>query len=479
MRRAALFVLGFLLVAFSQPSRPLRVVTPEATQAVEVRRMDGAEMVGLQDLASALGGSVRRVAGDGQALLLVGDRTARFDRDRSFVTVEGRMRVLRHPSRVTSGGWFVPLDFVVRVLPDALPGDSEYDARERALFRGVSTTLTVEISRTPDATRITVRTDPPAPLGVVEADGRVLVPIPVPFLETAFAGEAPRDGVVEDVRLRREGRGYLVEARTGPNHGRTVRETIPGGVRLDLLRAAVRAGDSLGDADRTAPLRDPGDRLAPAAMRPATMETIAIDAGHGGADQGAVGRSGVAEKDLALLVARALRELLEGEYGLRVILTREQDRAVPPDARAEAANAARADVLVSIHLNASLGGEASGSHVYHFAPAGPVRSGAPDPASFVPWEDAQLRWTPESRRLAEALLVELGDLPVPARDVAGAPLLVLGRAAMPAALIELGFLTSAEDEPHLARPGFAREAARAIAAGLMRYRRLLMETRPG
>ncbi len=461
-------------VSAPQPPRPLRVVTREATRTVGVRRVDGAEMVGLRDLGAALGGSVRPIAGGDQILLVIGDRVVRFDRNRSFVTVEGRMRVLREPSRVVSGEWFVPLDFVVRVLSDVLPGDSEYDARERVLFRGASTTLRVEVTRTPGTTRITVRTDPPVPLGAVEGDGRVVVPIPVPFLETTFGGEAPRDGVVEEVNLSRRSRDYLVEVVTGPNYGRVVRETIPGGIRLDLIRAAVRAADRLEDAAREAPplpLRDRG-RLAPEGIR-----TVVIDPGHGGSDIGVTGSSGVAEKDLALLVALALRDLLLEEYGLRVILTRDRDRDVPPDDRAAFANAARADVMVSIHLNASLGSEASGSHVYYYAPARSARSTTPDPAFFVPWEDSQIPWAPESRRLAEALLVELEGLPVPARSVAGAPLLVLGRAAMPAVLIELGFLTSTEDEPHLVRPEFAGEAARAIAAGLMRYRTLLMESR--
>ncbi len=460
-----------------QPSRPLIVVTGEATREVPVRRIDGVEMVGLQDLASVLGGALREDPGGDSATLLLGDRTARFDRDRSFVTVEDRMRVLREPSRVISGEWFVALDFVARLLPDVLPGDSEYQASERVLFRGASTTVAVEISRAPGATRITVRTDPPVPLFVGESEGRVLIPIPVPFLETDFGGEAPRDGVVEEVRLLRRERDYLVEVVTGPNYSRMDQEAIPGGVRLDLIRAAVRAGENLGTDEQTSGAASPRDRGRPVSREVSReVRTVVIDPGHGGGDQGVLGSSGFTEKELALRVSRALRDILQEEYGLRVILTREQDREVGPDDRAAFANAARADAMVSIHLNASLGGANSGSYVYYYAPRTPARLAAPGPASFVRWENSQLSFSPESRRLAEALFAELGELPVPTREVAGAPLLALGRVAMPAALIELGFLTSPEDEPHLTRPGFAREAARAIAAGLMRYRALIVAT---
>ncbi len=463
---AALFLCLLAASPALQPPRPLRVVTAEATREVEVRSVGGAEMLVLADLAAALGGSFRDAGADGPGLLQVGDRIARFDRDRSFVTVEGRMRVLREPSRVVGGDWMVPFDFVARVLPDVLPGDSDFDPRERILFRGASTRLMVDVSRTPGATRVTVRTDPAVPLGAQEVEGFVLVPIPVPFLETQFAGESPRDGVVEEVRLRRRGRDYAIEVETGPNYGRTVRRNVPGGIQFDLLRAAVSAGDRLTNEAPEAPRQ----RSAPL---PRGIRTVVIDPGHGGPDSGVVGAGGLAEKDLALLVARELQDVLQSEYGLRAILTRDQDRAVQADDRAAFANAARADVMVSLHANASMAGGASGSYVYFYAPSRSGRAATPDPASFVRWEDSQLPWAPESRRLAEALLAELGALDVPARDVAGAPVLVLGRAAMPAVQVELGFLTSSADRARLARPNFARRAATALAEGLLRYRSLI------
>ena len=81
---------------------------------------------------------------------------------------------------------------------------------------------------------------------------------------------------------------------------------------------------------------------------------MAIDAGHGGEDQGAKGRGGMKEKDLTLAVARRLKAALENRLGIRVLLTRDEDKNVPIDERTALANNNKADVLVSLHANASL-----------------------------------------------------------------------------------------------------------------------------
>ena len=83
------------------------------------------------------------------------------------------------------------------------------------------------------------------------------------------------------------------------------------------------------------------------------VRTVVIDAGHGGEEAGAKGAGGLLEKDVTLAVARRLRTMIEGRLGLRVFLTRDDDRTMTLDERAAYANSQKADVFVSVHANAS------------------------------------------------------------------------------------------------------------------------------
>ena len=164
---------------------------------------------------------------------------------------------------------------------------------------------------------------------------------------------------------------------------------------------------------------------------------------------------------MALSVALALGDLLEREHGFRVVLTRDSDRDVALDDRIAAANTARADVLISIHLNASPSPAASGTLVYHLTPQAAGRAPAGSAVQFVPWSSAQAPFVPASRRLAEALASELQVLDIAAGGVADAPVRVLRGAAMPAVQVELGFVTSRRDLSRLSDPAFpARRRAR-------------------
>ena len=459
-----------------QRSPELWIVDQGDATALAVRRLGGVEMVRLAEVAGALGGTVRPGDGERQAVLRLSGASVRFNAGRSFVRVGDATRVLRNPSVRRGGEWFVPLDFVALVLPDLLPGGARYDDNTRTLAVGEGyPRLDVEVVSRPGSTRVIVRTDPPVPLEIEEGRRRVSILVRTAFVETAFAEETPRDGVVEAVDLIRRGTGYILEINTGRNYGRFLQERAPGAITLNLLRAGVRAASGaevLGESPAPETRRR-GDPVAPAEVR-----TIAIDPGHGGTNRGAASRGGIAEKAVALAVALALGEVLEREQGFRVVLTRDSDRDVPLDDRIATANTARADLLISIHLNASPSPAASGSLVYHLTPQAAGRTPAGGGALFVPWSSAQAPFVPAARMLAEALAAELEGLDIAAGGVADAPVRVLRGAAMPAVQVELGFVTSQRDRSRLSDPAFPGRAARALATGILRYQRSLSGLRP-
>ena len=173
-------------------------------------------------------------------------------------------------------------------------------------------------------------------------------------------------------------------------------------------------------------------------------------------------RVGRAEKDLTLQVARRLKAAIESRLGLRVLLTRENDEAVPLDRRTSLANNNKADLLISLHANASVRPALRGAQVLSLSledykdrarglPAGlsvPVAGGGTRLISAMPWDLAQIPHAPQSAALAGIVTRHMTERGVPlySRATDEGPLRVLVGANMPAVLIEMGFLTNAEDE---------------------------------
>ncbi len=179
---------------------------------------------------------------------------------------------------------------------------------------------------------------------------------------------------------------------------------------------------------------------------PVYRKLIFLDPGHGGADPGATGSSGLMEKELNLDLALRLRQLLV-EAGAEVALSRESDVFVPLYERPRAANSLGAAAFLSIHANANPKNYESGTETYYH----PDRPGSRELALEV------------QKKLVEALKL-LDRSARPTRDF-----VVVREATMPAVLAEVAFLSNAAEEKLLADPVFRQKAAAALAEGIMSY----------
>ena len=181
---------------------------------------------------------------------------------------------------------------------------------------------------------------------------------------------------------------------------------------------------------------------------------VCIDPGHGGPDPGAVSPEGIQEKKITLTVAKRVAEYLR-RAEIQVVLTRDTDKelvlgnddAAELRARAQVANNAKADFFLSIHCNAASTPDAEGFELYHY------------PGST---KGAML-----ATNIADAYAVASG---LKKRKVASANFQVLRDTAMPAALIELGFLTNKADCAFLREPAFLDKIALGIAFGILEMR---------
>ncbi|MCA1853053.1 MAG: N-acetylmuramoyl-L-alanine amidase [Beggiatoa sp.] len=247
----------------------------------------------------------------------------------------------------------------------------------------------------------------------------------------------------------------------------------------------------------TAPPAPP--RVAPPhARRPGQRDLIiAIDAGHGGEDPGAVGASGAQEKQVTLAIARRLARLCNREPGMRAVLIRDGDYFIPLRDRVKRARAQKADLFVSIHADAFPDSRAGGSSVYVLSRHGASseaarwlaeRENAADLVGGVSLEDKE-----ESLK---AILIDLsqnGSLEA-SLDVGGrvlrrltglgrvhhtavqrAAFAVLKSPDIPSILVETAFITNPEEERKLADPVHQERLALGVLDGLRAY---FLETAP-
>ena len=217
------------------------------------------------------------------------------------------------------------------------------------------------------------------------------------------------------------------------------------------------------------------------------VRRIVIDAGHGGHDSGTIGPDGVEEKDIALDVALRLGHLLQQRLGAEVIYTRSTDKYVPLEERTAIANAAHADLFLSIHANSSSDSGVRGVETYFLnfttspdAMAVAGRENADSNRSVYDLSDLVRKITlsdkiDESRQFAGDVQQQLytglqfGNPGLKNRGVKQAPFVVLIGAQMPSILAEISFLTNPEDAAELSRPRYRERLAEALYRGVSEY----------
>jgi N-acetylmuramoyl-L-alanine amidase len=231
---------------------------------------------------------------------------------------------------------------------------------------------------------------------------------------------------------------------------------------------------------------------AAAAAEPRRALVVVLDPGHGGAypHDGAHGRGGLVEKDVALAVALRTKEAME-EAGVTVVLTREADADLPLVRRAQIANEAGADLFLSIHCNSMPKLKdrllTRGVETYFLSPdptdsdakllaeienGGPEASPAksPDAVSGILADLALGQARNDSARLAEIVQRRMvRGARISGRGVRQAPFAVLAGTRMPSALVEIGFISHPLEGRLLAKERHQKAIARALAAAAREY----------
>ena len=353
--------MSFRGVSLAAAEGPVTILT--ATQRREVQsvaRGAETELVPIDEVLAGFGASFISDP-KGQAVTIQrGSHELVLHHKKSLASVDGDLKLLPAPSLFEAGRWLVPIEGLARVLPALLERPVEWRAGQRVLLIGPLPIPKVQVSTfaSGELVRVVFEASASVPFRVQQESGRVTVTIPRDLIDVVLPPARLAGGIVGSVQFL-GGRENLFAVELGPRFQtlKATEQEAPARLVLEFQ------GPPLGVGERAA-----AASAAPRAPRPSEAEpavrTVVIDPGHGGENPGARGPSGTLEKDIALSIARRLRAELVNARGLQVFLTREKDVDLDLDERTAIANNYKADLFVSIHVNASRARGAKGSEVY-------------------------------------------------------------------------------------------------------------------
>ncbi|MEO1015885.1 MAG: N-acetylmuramoyl-L-alanine amidase [Pseudomonadota bacterium] len=217
-------------------------------------------------------------------------------------------------------------------------------------------------------------------------------------------------------------------------------------------------------------------------------KVVVIDPGHGGTDPGAIGAGGTKEKSVTLAAAKALKARLEAAGGYKVVMTRSGDQRLALQERAPIARSAGADLFISIHADALKDRSVRGASVYTLSEEGTQRSAvvAEEEGDLVVFDVDLRRTDPDVRgilfdlahehtgsrsdQLAELIVAKLGGVtPLLNNTHRRGDLRVLLAPDVPAVLLELGFLSNADDEKNFVSDAWRSRTMKAVADAIEAY----------
>ncbi len=261
-------------------------------------------------------------------------------------------------------------------------------------------------------------------------------------------------------------------------------------------------GEFIGRVDRPPGAKPPAS--APSLQTPAPKEppplskgkidrliVVALDPGHGGEDPGAIGPSGLREKDVVLAIAQQLRDKLNARAGMRVMLTRDADFFVPLQERVRKARRVQADLFVSLHADAFLTPQARGASVFALSQSGATSSTArwmadkENAADIVGGINVKNRHADvmrtlldmsttaqikDSMKLGSEVLGQIGKVgKLHKARVEQAGFAVLKAPDIPSILVETAFISNPEEESKLRDPAYQSKLVDALVSGIARY----------
>ncbi len=456
---------------------------PPGGTALVIRSLDiqGRAFLSVNDVLAALGGSVQFDESTFSYELKLKSHSAVVGVETPIAVVDTRLVSLSAPVHGVGSTLFADPDFFQKVLGSMAGTSFVWERSSRLLSARKADLPEVVVEATladfEATTKIVLRVTELPAFRVEKGEETLIIRFPAARLTAS-----PLEKVFDDPRvLRLAVRGSEVHVSLRERNLSTNVYALqnPPRIVVDITKVAATSGQG------------PSAPPAPRASAKLEPKTIVLDPGHGGTEEGAKGPGGALEKDATLALVKSIREILV-RSGYHVVTTRETDTTVGLDERPAVANAAKPDLFLSIHCNASRSPSAHGTEVYYLSLDASDRSAAAlaekenriEPSTtptadrnaalrdldLILWDLAQNQHLSASARLAEIIQADFNRLlGVATRGVKQAPFRVLIGANVPAVLVEVAFITNPEEEKKLASEDFRRQVAETVVGSLATY----------
>src|ERR1017187_7835525 len=446
---------------FSRPDRP-----PASLRAEE---REGRTYLSVNDAVTALDGSMTFDDKTRSYEVKLKGRSAVFGLDAALAVVDTKLVSLGAPVRGHGAlAWAEP-EFFQKVIGPMAGLSLSWDRATRTLSvrRGETAEITVEssVADLGETTKVVLRFSQAPSYAVEKGADQVVLHVP-----NARLVMQPPERPLESARVERlvvRGGDITIVFRE--------KDLVP---NVYALGAPPRLVVDVAKRGSPAPTGERPAVPAPGPPPASKTKTIVLDPGHGGVEEGAKGPGGLLEKDATLALTKTIQEVLQ-RRGYHVVMTRLSDATVGLDDRAAQANAAKADVFISVHCNASRAATAHGTEVYYLSLDASDRAAALLAESenatlrdldLILWDLAQNQHLSASARLAEIVQADFNRLlGITTRGVKQAPFRVLIGVNAPAVLVEVAFITNPEEETKIGSGEFRRQTAETLAGSLDTY----------
>jgi N-acetylmuramoyl-L-alanine amidase len=473
-----LLSLGILLVlaasiVLAETSGQGILRTPTGDQPFTYVLQSGQTYVNAAEVAAGLGGTL---APDSSGFrVTVGSSTAAFGPDSRYGVVRDDLIEMPVPPISIEDKPYVPWQFFQGFLAKAASLDVTWEPNAKLLtvkpLQRDAVGVQVSVANVQGISKIVLTLSAPAEYTIVKEPQAYVVrfrtPIRAPLAEQAY----------DDPNIARvvfAGNDVRIQLTAADIAGDAYQLDTPPRIVLDFRKGAAPAPGTPLPQQPSAPQEAPGIR------------TIVIDPGHGGREVGAVGPNGLLEKDVTLAICRKLAASLGDKLGARVVMTREDDSVVSLDQRTALANQYKADLFLSVHMNAAVVKGAKGSETYFLSleasdelakkaaeneNATATTANPNADLNLILWDLAHQAYVGESSRFATAIQEEMNAATAVAnRGVKQAPFKVLVGATMPAALVEVGFISNPEEEAKLQSAEFQDLMVATLTKAVQRYK---------
>jgi len=452
----------------------------KASQTLRSDTIDGAVYVALEDLAAMLGSGQFWRAETKKMVLILGEHKVKVTAGNPVVVIDDERFQMPRAVRYGIGGLMVPVEYFVPLLGPLLSDGLRWTEADRTLQMNLTETNVRRILVDPksNGTLVTVTLNQPLDFELstsrpnwlhLSLFGGNLDPsefnslIQMGHVQEIRAYQFP-DCAQISLKLKEESISYKAYQHTEP----------------DRILLSLRTESSSSWNASEGLIRARGFETE-RAQNP--VDVVVIDPGHGGKDPGAIGPSGLKEKEVVLDICKRLGSLLNSRLGLNVILTREDDTFISLSGRTKMANSQGADLFVSVHANASKKQSANGFETYFLAEAkndagraaailenSALRFERPEGSmegmsdlDFILYDMVQNEFHQESEYLAGIIQEQLDSkLSITNRRINQAPFYVLNGAYMPAVLVETAFISNPEEEGLLKKRWFRQKIAEAL-----------------